>query len=69
MDESEFISHQKEVRMLFSSKRHDEAEVVLQKCIDAFRVSSREFMELLLSEFSDKEIQSLLAALYWWNYL
>jgi hypothetical protein len=69
MDESEFISHQEEVRMLFSSKRYDEAEVVLQKCIDAFRVRSREFMELLLSEFPNKEIQSLLATLYWWNYL
>jgi hypothetical protein len=55
--------------MLFSSKRYDEAEEILQKCIDAFRVRSREFMELLLSEFPDKEIQSLLATLYWWNYI
>jgi hypothetical protein len=69
MDESEFISYQEEVRLLFNNERYEEAEAILQKCIDAFRVKSREFMETLLDEYEDQNVKDTLVHLYFWNYI
>jgi acetyl-CoA carboxylase beta subunit len=69
MSDSELVAKFEKVRTLLRGGDLEDAEEVLQECIDRARVSTREFMEGLLDEFPEREIRSMLARLYWWNYI
>ncbi|MHA2141791.1 MAG: hypothetical protein ACXADC_07000 [Candidatus Thorarchaeota archaeon] len=68
MDDSTLLKFE-HVRELFKGGKMTEAEELLQQCIDEYRVSSREFMETLLKEFSEQEVKDVLVRLYSWNYV
>jgi len=54
---------------LFSGQKYDEAESLLQECINLKRVDTLKFMEHLRDTTTDQEVKDRLVRLYFFNHV
>ena len=69
MNETDIESKLLEMSTLFRTKKYDEAETLLQECIDTSRVFTKHFIMELIDSTDDPEVKERVTKLYFLNYL
>ncbi len=69
MDRKDVASNLVKVEELFNDGQCDDATDLLQECINASRLESKEFMERLKDETKDPQVMDSLQHMYFLNFV
>ena len=65
----EIASDLDEIRNLYKRGEIEEAEILLQKCIDRERLPSHDFMKQIIDESSDEAVKDSVLKMHFLNYV